>query len=82
MAIINKSKTAKYAGILPDIVDSLNGGYFEDIFLGDTYNPNEPVDLQDIPHNIRKMASSKTERWTNGRGQLVERYQNVKTTYI
>lgn len=88
LAIINKKQTKKYRKILPDIVESLNNGNFEDKYLkafagSDNLNISirsaDMIDLsrieQDIS-NIRK--NNETRYFVMPNGSVVIQQKNVK----
>lgn len=68
MAIINKRKTRKYRSILPDIVDSLNAGNFEDKYiranssLNNFTLVNDKADLSRLERGVDKIASQNNTR--------------------
>lgn len=89
MAIINKRNTRRYKHILPDIVESLNKGTFEEKFLNAfrpsnnmTYNissPSRDVDLSDVEdslHDIRNQGKSRA--YTLSDGTVIVYYKNLK----
>lgn len=80
LAIINKQKTAKYRKILPDLVDSLNKGTFEDKYLNAFattsavytavieagYAPTDTTKLESLLQAIREQGSVKQYVLPNG----------------
>lgn len=94
MAIIKKSSTRKYRGILPDIIKSLNQGTFEQTYSNAFIPSNEMPDIafnsgfdspdlkniEDDLGAIRKQGDR--ERYTDSQGRLVEKYKNVTVTYV
>lgn len=89
LAIIQKSKTQKYRHILPDIINSLNHGIFEEKYLqaygmdGMTLNVNAPgSDLNELERDVRQIREQGERRYlTNGKGQLIEIYKNLTITH-
>jgi len=85
-AIINKRSTSKYRRILPDLIKSLNKGTFENNYLasndGSIINVMGGMskDLESDVKEIKKQGERKY--FTNGKGQTVEIYKNLKRTYV
>lgn len=83
MAIINKRQARKYKKMLPDIVDSLNKGIFEDKYLrafngADSLNvlvnssSSEPIDLSTIEDDLRRLRKrNETAYYTTPNGNRV-----------
>ncbi len=82
VAVINSKNTSKYRNVLPDIVDSLNRGVFEEMFVGDQLGGHADVhlNLDDMPQNMRKMANRKSTV-VDGAGRRIETYKNLTTIY-
>ena len=82
-AIINKKSTAKYRHILPEVVNSLNKGNFEDKFMagmGVTYNSINTNVMENHLSAIRKQGERQITQ--DGNGNTVEYYKNFKITRI
>ena len=92
MAIINKRNTRKYRKVLPQLVNSLNNGTFEDKFIGAfktgdslaqqiSYQANE-VDLSCLEENVKALKRNTERRYfTASDGSTIEIKGNV-TRYI
>jgi len=92
MAIINKRNTRKYKGVLPNIIKSLNAGTFEQTYAN-AFIPAEQMpplvnvgydspDLKQIENDLTDIRKrGERQRYTDGNGNMVEVYKNVKTTY-
>lgn len=92
MAIINKRNTHKYRKVLPQLVNSLNNGTFEDKFIGAfktgdslaqqiSYQANE-VDLSCLEENVKALKRNTERRYfTASDGSTIEIKGNV-TRYI
>lgn len=88
LAIINKHKTRKYRKILPDVVDSLNKGTFEDKYLNAfanseglsiSLNSNGSVDLSKIENDVRSIRKqNETRYYTMPDGTVIMQHKNVK----
>lgn len=90
LAIINKKRTRKYRKILPDVIDSLNKGTFEDKYLNAfnqcdkislIFNNSNNADLSKIEndvHNIREQ--NKIRHYIMPNGDVIIQYKNVKRT--
>lgn len=88
LAIINKRQTRKYRKVLPEIVDSLNKGIFEDRYLRAFSQPEgvslsisqaAPIDLsriEDDVSGIRRQNETKYHTLSDGTTVIVRR--NVK----
>ena len=88
LAVINKKRTKKYRKILPDVVDSLNKGTFEDKYLNAfsdssglsvSVNPVNSIDISKIEEdvqNIRKQNEVKYYIMPNG--NVIIQRKNVK----
>lgn len=89
LAIINRRKTHKYRKMLPDIIDSLNKGIFEDKYLRAfdnngslnlaINNNSTAIDLsrvEDDVANIRK--ANETKYYTLSNGNVVIQTKNIK----
>lgn len=88
LAIINKQRTRKYRKILPDVINSLNKGTFEDKYLNAfassdglniSLNSNGSVDLSKIEDDVRSIRKqSETKYYTLPNGTVVIQHKNVK----
>lgn len=90
MAIINKRNTKRYKRILPDIIDSLNKGTFEEKFLNafnsgaalDFYTTRtDQVDLSKLEGDVRKIREQgDSQLHTLPDGTRIVYYKNIKRT--
>lgn len=92
LAIINKRNTRKYRKMLPQLINSLNNGTFEDKFIGAfktgdklaqqiNYQTRE-VDLSRLEEDVRALKRNTEKRYyTNVDGTIIEIKKNV-TRYI
>lgn len=88
LAIISKKRTRKYKKILPDVINSLNKGTFEDKYLNAfassdglniSLNSNGSVDLSKIENDVRSIRKqSETKYYTLPNGAVVIQHKNVK----
>lgn len=88
LAIINKKRTRKYRKILPDVVDSLNKGTFEDKYLNAfgnsdrlniSLNSNNSIDLSKIEDDVRSIRKqNETRYYTMPDGTVIVQHRNVK----
>lgn len=88
LAIISKKRTRKYKKILPDVIDSLNKGTFEDKYLNAfassdglsiSLNSNGNMDLSKIEDDVRSIRKqSETKYYTLSNGTVVIQHKNVK----
>ena len=88
LAIISKKRTRKYKKILPDVINSLNKGTFEDKYLNAfassdglniSLNSNGSVDLSKIEDDVRSIRKqSETKYYTLPNGTVVIQHKNVK----
>lgn len=88
LAIISKKRTRKYKKILPDVIDSLNKGTFEDKYLNAfassdglniSLNSNGNVDLSKIEDDVRSIRKqSETKYYTLPNGSILIQRKNVK----
>lgn len=87
LAIINKKRTKKYRKILPDVVDSLNKGIFEDKYLNafnnsDSVNitvKDNNIDLSKIENDVRSIRKqNETKYFIMPDGTTLMQYKNVK----
>lgn len=88
MAIINRRNTRKYRKVLPQIVDSINKGTFEDKFMGafktgDDLSQNityqsQAVDLSRLEEDVRALKdNSERQYYTMSDGSYIEKRRNV-----
>lgn len=90
LAIINKKHTRRYRKILPDIVDSLNKGTFEDKYLNAfasseglnvSFNSNSSIDLSKIEEDVQNIRKqNEVKYYTMPDGTVVMQRKNVKRT--
>lgn len=88
LAIISKKRTRKYKKILPDVIDSLNKGTFEDKYLNAfassdglsiSLNSNGNIDLSKIEDDVRSIRKqSETKYYALPNGAVVIQHKNVK----
>lgn len=88
LAIISKKRTRKYKKILPDVINSLNKGTFEDKYLNAfassdglniSLNSNGSVDLSKIEDDVRSIRKqSETKYYTLPNGTVVIQHKNAK----
>lgn len=88
LAIISKKRTRKYKKILPDVIDSLNKGTFEDKYLNAfassdglsiSLNSNGNMDLSKIEDDVRSIRKqSETKYYALPNGTVVIQHKNVK----
>ena len=88
LAIISKKRTRRYKKILPDVINSLNKGTFEDKYLNAfassdglniSLNSNGSVDLSKIEDDVRSIRKqSETKYYTLPNGTVVIQHKNVK----
>lgn len=88
MAIINRRNTRKYRKVLPQLVNSLNNGTFEDKFVGAfktgdslaqqiTYQTSN-VDLSRLEEDVRALKQNTERRYyTMPNGSIIEVRKNV-----
>lgn len=85
MAIINKKNTRKYKAILPDIIDSLNSGNFEEKYLSSLNASglaisvnNATVDISRIEGDVADIKKQNETKYYAADGYLVMQHKNVK----
>lgn len=88
LAIINKKQTKKYKKVLPDVIDSLNKGIFEDKYLNAfassdglniSLNSNESIDLSKIEDDVRNIRKrNEIKYYTLPNGSVLIQHKNVK----
>ena len=88
MAIINKRSTRRYRKMLPQIVDSINKGTFEEKFsqafkTGEELSQNivyqnQTADLSQIEEDVRALKrNSELQYYTLPDGSYIEKRKNV-----
>lgn len=88
LAIISKKRTRKYKKILPDVIDSLNKGTFEDKYLNAfassdglsiSLNSSGNMDLSKIEDDVRSIRKqNETRYYTMPDGTVIMQHRNVK----
>lgn len=88
LAIINKKKTRKYKKILPDIIQSLNKGTFEDKYvnafagsekLNIVVNGQSNIDLSRIENDVNAIKKqNETQYYVMPNGSILVQRKNVK----
>lgn len=88
LAIINKKRTRQYRKILPDVIDSLNKGIFEDKYLNafaksaDATNitiATNNIDISKIEDDVRNIRKqNETRYFTTPDGATIIQRKNVK----
>lgn len=86
LAIINKNKTRKYRKILPDVINSLNKGIFEDKYANafnrdadaDIFINQSNADLHKIESSLDKIIQQNGEKiFVDGQGRTIIRNGNL-----
>lgn len=86
LAIINKNKTRKYRKILPDVINSLNKGIFEDKYVNafnrdadaDIFINQSNADLHKIESSLDKIIKQNGEKiFVDGQGRTIIRNGNL-----
>lgn len=88
LAIVNKRNTRKYKRVLPDIIESLNKGNFEDKYLnafttGETLaltaNSTQNVDLSKLENDVNHIRKQReTQYFTAHDGSIIIQRKNVR----
>lgn len=86
--VFNRRMTRKYKKLLPDIVNSINKGVFEEKYL-QAYNSNgmsvtnvNLTDTSKMERGINKLVDlNETKTWVDGKGRTIIKYKN-RTTII
>lgn len=88
LAIINKKRTRKYKNILPDIVNSLNKGTFEDKYLNAfansdglniSFGSSENINLAKIEDDVRSIRKqNEIKYYVLANGSILMQYKNIK----
>ena len=86
--IINKKRTRKYRNILPDIVNSLNKGTFEDKYLNAfansdglniSFGSSENINLAKIEDDVRSIRKqNEIKYYVLANGSILMQYKNIK----
>ena len=86
--VFNRRMTKKYSKILPDIVNSINKGIFEQKYLSSYSNGELSInninltDTSKMEKGINKLVDlNETRTWVDGKGQTIIKYKN-RTTII
>lgn len=89
-AVINKRSSRRFRHVIPDVIRSLNGGTFADKYLSAyetgnvnlSVNNNNTPDMQDLKSDVREIRNQNRRKYyTNGNGETVETYKNLRRTY-
>lgn len=86
MAIINKKRTRKYRSILPDLIDSLNAGTFEEKYMRPSEMVSAPVivgghsDLGNLERGVDKLVRQNNTRVIQLSDRVVIIEGNTKRT--
>ena len=88
-AVINKRNSRKYHDIIPDVINSLNNGTFAEKYMraydgsGVVVNMGGRPDLRELTDSVNDIREQGRRRsYTDGRGNEIEIYKNLKrTTY-
>lgn len=87
LAIINKKNTRRYKRILPDIIDSLNKGTFEDKYLNAFSQASDMTVIREVANiNVERLErevekirkQGETRYYTGNDGTIIEVKGNVK----
>lgn len=86
LAIINKKRTAKYRGILPDIIDSLNRGVFEEKYMGAFSSPDSfnvlnnsvSIDLNKIESDVEEIKKQNQTKIIQVGNKIYEIRKNTR----
>ena len=86
VAIINRRNTRKYRKALPDIIDSLNKGYFEDKYLNSLNTGGITLsaeygggaDLTRLESSVDDIKRQGETRYYSHDGYLIVQHRNVK----
>lgn len=90
MVIVNRRSTSKYRKILPQLVNSLNGGSYDAAKFMDGYESDktevtlnsDKTDLSALEQSVDRIAKQGDKKYyTDGRGRTVEVYKNLKRIY-
>lgn len=88
LAIVNKKNTRKYKRLLPDIINSLNKGNFEDKYLNAfntgenlalSVNSNTSIDLTKLENDVQGIRKQReTQYFTLPDGTVIVQRKNVR----
>lgn len=88
LAIISKKQTRKYRKVLPDVIDSLNKGTFEDKYLNAfggssglniSFNSDSNIDLSKIETDVQSIKKQNEVRYYSlPNGSVVVQRKNIK----
>ena len=87
LAIINKKRTRKYRNVLPDVIDSLNKGVFEDKYMRAFDGANNikiiqqqsGIDLSQLEKDVQAIKEQNATRYyILPNGNMVIQHKNVK----
>lgn len=86
--VFNRRMTRKYSKILPDVINSINKGIFEQKYLSSYSNGELSInninltDTSKMEKGINKLVDlNETRTWVDGKGQTIIKYKN-RTTII
>lgn len=85
LAIIRKSRTSQYRKIIPDVINSLNKGTFEQRYMG-AYDSggvliNVAGNTAGLEKDVRAIREQNERKTYVVNGRVVETYKNLKTIY-
>lgn len=88
LAVIRRTQTRKYKRILPDIIDSLNKGIFEQKYMRSydsgnfAFSLQSNTDLKTLEADVRAIKEQGERKLvTDGAGNTIELYKNLKRVY-
>ena len=88
LIVINKRNTRKYRNMLPQVVDTINKGVFEQRYMNSfsteeiVYN-NTQIDLSKIESDVNAIRkNNETSYNVDGSGKMFRRYKNLTTRYL
>lgn len=88
LAVIRRTQTRKYKRILPDIIDSLNKGIFEQKYMRSyesgnfAFNLQTNADLKNLETDVRAIKNQGERKIVIGRGgSQIELYKNLTRYY-
>lgn len=86
-AVINKRNSRRYRKLIPDVINSLNKGTFEQKYMN-AYNTDgmnivvkhsENADLRDLKNDVREIKEQNRRNvYVDGDGNTIEVYKNLK----
>lgn len=89
-AVINKRNSRRFRSVIPDVIKSLNNGTFgskymnafSDGGLSINVGGGNNQDLKGLGEDVREIKEqNKRKYFTNGKGETVEMYKNLKRVY-